>query len=636
MSFRSATHSLTVPRGDTVTVLPEEARAWAVQAGQLTELVQTMYSIVLYDTSTNEIYKSESPPLDPAGRTYNAEFYFRVPPKVHEMDEQFATNVVATQDGGKYVESYGSVFKHIRLSGTTGLRPNKVVRGEGIPASVNETLSGFNLAPPGAAQLDVLSGTGLSIQRRKIPSSEITGHDDIIFLRNIFRKYSDLKQSDQIAGRVVMLWRNIKDADYWVVEPEDFKLSQSASSPMTYEYNISLKILTKFSFEFVRGRDALEERLSMSRFYSRLQEYNQNILNIFLSLSTQIDRVRGLATAVSNLVLGPLVNVAVGLSAVRTSITGVERSVKQRAKECEQGILESLALVESIFSSTPQEPLINTLRKALRLIIRIQIEPGFNDGAVSETGSIINRYAEAYVRPGTATTPRRTPVDSTYIGSERAPSGAETTVVRGGEDIRDIAARVLGDRARWRILVAMNRLRYPFISTVPAPGVLVPGDSILYPSVSSRPGVLVSSGVTPEARTTPLQDSYGRDLRLKRVRVGDTILDDLDINQRGDIAQISGIDNVFQALEVKFNTQRGELPAHKDFGAKFPTGRKSTAVSFNDIRLTALATLKSDNRVDSVKSLRFTSSGDVLNVVADVVLVKSQDTINSTFSLRRF
>ena len=82
-----------------VTIQPDdERRAWATQGAQLTELIQNLYSIVLYDLENDQTLVS--PGLDPAGRTSNAEYFFRVPPKTHEISEPFATTIQGTQGGG--------------------------------------------------------------------------------------------------------------------------------------------------------------------------------------------------------------------------------------------------------------------------------------------------------------------------------------------------------------------------------------------------------------------------------------------------------------------------------------------------------------------------------------------------------
>jgi hypothetical protein len=181
-----------------------------------------------------------------------------VPPKVLEFSEPFATNVQATQNGGKYVESYGSIIKQIKVSGTTGLRPNKSTTTRILGNNVNTSgipILGSQLQTQ-ANQLGTLLGNGFS-NSSGIPADEATGHDDIIFLRNIFRLYSDIKADDVTSNgstyssrNVVMLWRNIKDLDYWVVEPEEFRIGQSSQSPLTYEYNISFKTLSRFNFTF--------------------------------------------------------------------------------------------------------------------------------------------------------------------------------------------------------------------------------------------------------------------------------------------------------------------------------------------------------------------------------------------------
>lgn len=627
MTFRTAKAALGVS-STTVTKLSDAQRDQATQGAQLTEMVQTLYSLVLYDTDKEATLVAEG--LDPAGRTKNAEYYFRVPPKVHEFAEPFASNVMNTQYHGKYVESYGSVIKSIRLSGTTGVRPNKLTSPTIPLLGISED------------QINTLLGAGLGGGIRKIPSGEATGHDDIIFLRNIFRKYSDIKSHDLISGRVVMLWRNIKDADYWVVEPEDFRLSQSSSNPLGYEYSISLKTLACFDLKYTVSVDPLEQSRIATRMVSRLQFYGQNILNIFLTVSHQINRIQGYATFVSNVVLGPMLGVINGLNAVKTSAFGIFRGLRNQVLTLSENLDDAISRLLTF--TVPQNPVIRGLRRAKLICARILSEPVASESAVRDVGQVLNRYATAYETPGTGTTARRSPDSSpTYIGSETSPASVGTDIVRPSEDIRDIALRLFGDRSRWRLIVALNRLRSPFISILGGPGVLAPGDSFLFPSDQERPSTLVgtqnpSSDETngdPQANTTG-QQAYGRDLRLKSVFIGTEEITDLQINQRGDISSIQGLANVEQAIRIKFSTEKGELAAHPKFGAKFSIGRKATPSSFNELRLNTLSTLLSDNRVASVRNLKFIAAGDGLAVSADVELTQAQDILNTSFALRRF
>lgn len=627
MPFTKSAVQLGVPFNNTVTRVTEEQRAQAVQGAQLTELIQNLYSIVLYDTQADAVL--ESPDLDPANRTKNAEYFFRVPPKTHELQEPFATTIQPTQDGGKYVESYGSIIKALRVSGTTGLRPNK---------SSSPVVPLLNVSE---AQLAGLLGNGLNSSPRRIPKDEKTGYDDIIFLRNIFRRYSDLKASDELAGRVVMLWRNIKDADYWVVEPEDFKLSQNAQSPLTYEYSISLKTLSRFDFSYAAPADPLESARSRQRMLSRLQEYGQNILNVFLTISNQLNRVQGFATFLSNTVLAPIVNVINGLNAVKTSAYGVVRGLRTQVLTLESNLTTAIEQLVSSETLETQDSILRNLRRTQILCARILTEPVASESSTADASLLVSRYAAAYETPGGLTTPRRSPEFSpTYIGTETLTDSVGSDVVYPGESLRDVASRLLGDPSRWRILATLNRLRSPFISATGGPGVLAPGDSILFPTQGRGPtstiGTQNPTNNQYRGPDDPVVQAYGRDLLLKSTQVGGAELTDIVLSQSGDLATIQGVPNVEQALKVKFTTERGELPAHPKFGAKYPLGKKATPASFNELRITTINTLVSDTRVEDIRDLRFIAVGDKLAVKVDIALVNARNIVPVTLALRRF
>ncbi|NBU69851.1 MAG: hypothetical protein EBS53_00075 [Bacteroidetes bacterium] len=629
MAFSRTKTTLGLAFSDTVVTLSDEERARAVQGAQLTDLIQSLYSICLYDTNTDAILEAE---LDPGKRTKNAEYFFRVPPKVHEFDEPFATSISNTQDHGKYVESYGSIQKAIRISGTTGLRPNKIAPTTIPVLGVTET------------QLSAVLGNGLSPSIRTLSPDEKTGHDDIIFLRNIFRKYSDLKASDSLSGRVVMLWRNLKDADYWVVEPEDFKLSQGSNSPLTYEYSIAFKTLARFDFSYSLTPDPLEDARSRQRIASRVQEYGQNILNIFFTVSNQLNRLQGFSTFISNTILSPALGVINGLNAVKSTSFGVVRGLLNQVTTLSTNLQVAIAQLTEI--TEPADSVVRALRRLQIVCAQIQSEPIASESATPDVGLILNNYSAIYEIAGTITTARRAPDSSpTYIGYESTPAAVGADTVGEGEDIRDLATRLLGDRSRWRILVALNRLRSPFTAPVASPGVLAPGDTILFPADSavarSSATVGTQKPTTNETNgnaqaNTPVQLSYGRDLRLRSTFVGGTELTDLVINQRGDLSSIVGIPNVEQAVRIKFITERGELPAHPRFGAKFPIGTKATPSSFNELRINTINTLISDRRVNTVRQLSFNVVADTLTVSADVLLQNSQDIFSTSFALRRF
>lgn len=630
MPLKTSTNNLATAVDVTTVSVTRAQRDMAVGGAQLTELVQSLYSIALYDTIRDTVFVSAG--LDPGNRTNNAEYFFRVPPKVHEFDEPFATTITNTQDGGKYVESYGSILKSVRISGTTGLRPNK---------SVSSTIPFLGIS---ASQISTLLGANLNGNIAQIPRDETTGYDDIIFLKNIFRRYSDLKLSDQYAGSVVMLWRNIKDADYWIVEPEDFRISQNSASPLTYEYSISFKTLARFDFSYSQPFDPLDAARSKQRMLSRMQDYNQNLLNMFLVVSSRINSLQAYGTFITDSILSPVLNIINGITAVKTSGFGVATGLLNQVTKLAEDLPDAIDKLNTILPA--QDSVIRAFRRLELTCANILSEPIASKPAIRNVGWILNKYAKPYERPGSGTTAAKAPTSSpSYIGYESAPAVVNSDTVYPEEDIRDVAARLLGDRSRWKILVTLNELISPFISPTGGPGVLMPGDAILYPADRVIGGdtttVAAQDPTTDGTRNnsqanTAGQLAYGRDLRLQSAFVGSSEITDLVINQRGDLGSIVGIPNVEQAIRIKFITERGELPAHSKFGAKFPIGRKASPASFNAFRIDALRTLTSDNRIKTVKYLDFVAVEDVLAIAADLVMTDSQNILSTSFALRRF
>ncbi len=165
--------------------------------------------------------------------------------------------------------------------------------------------------------------------------------------------------------------------------------------------------------------------------------------------------------------------------------------------------------------------------------------------------------------------------------------------VKQFDDIRRLAQQLLGDLHRWRELVAINRLEYPYIVSDPAQHlgkrVLRPGDRLLYPG---RP----VQQLTPASAQSAEADAYGRDLRLSRdghlVPIG------------GSLALVTGLENLEHALYRRINTPLGGLPAHpRTYGhlAKQYVGAVGEPESLTLIALEFERCIRRDSRVASVE-----------------------------------
>jgi len=620
----------------------------ALYTGRLVSFLKEQYSLFVWDTSRDAAAGSAGSlggnaeadayfkGLNPANPDSSAEFFFTVAPKVTELGEPFATTIVPTQRGGKFVESHGSIIKNIRIQGTTGVRPNRPLRpGATVP------LIGQGVG-------DLAQQFRLGDARREVPATEETGFTQIMFLNNIFRAYSDVKENNEASNNFVMVFRNNKDGESWIVEPMEFRKNRSSKSPLSYEYNIVLKTLAPFRNVFNPGEDPLKAVLATQKVFSRVQEFNQSLRRTFLIVSTQIRRLEGLGVFAQTQILDPLINVTRGLGVVRATGANFGRALAVNAQVLASNLDEAIDLLSGTPGVEAQDALVRSLRRSRITASRILSEPGVRE-TVRDTNDRQDRYSRAYTSAGDRTDlTRLTPSTGgsrTYLGNERTSNRYVQGTVNKGEDIRGCAGRLLGDRSRWKLLATVNDLKPPYFSSDGSGNTLKPGDSILYPVLNGGlEGETINSDNTDTSETAstkqgvvgPVQQAYGRDLRLRSVPVSNSgvALTDFAINQRGDLSSIVGIPNVSQGLILKFSTEKGELLAHPSYGAKFPIGSKATITSINDFRTQTESTLLSDPRVSNISSLDFISEGDVILVQSDVELIGSGDSVDLVVPVR--
>jgi len=127
----------------------------------------------------------------------------------------------------------------------------------------------------------------------------------------------------------------------------------------------------------------------------------------------------------------------------------------------------------------------------------------------------------------------------------------------------------------------------------------------------------------------------GRDLRLEPglFRFGLTA-------DRDDLAAVAGVDNLVQALLIRFNTPRGDLAAlgHPDYGSRLHEliGRSNDETTRNLVRLFTLETLRQEPRVGQVLDLGVqTVDGrpDLVLVSIKVTPIETETPVNLVFSI---
>lgn len=126
--------------------------------------------------------------------------------------------------------------------------------------------------------------------------------------------------------------------------------------------------------------------------------------------------------------------------------------------------------------------------------------------------------------------------------------------VKAGENIVSLASRLLGDPQAWTELVRLNRLRAPYLADEARPGVLSPGDAVLYPSPTAP------AAPPDAARLAAL--TYKRDLRVSG---RDLVL------SGGHLTTEVGLPNLRTAITRRLDTMLGMHPFHPGYGSLLRT-----------------------------------------------------------------
>jgi phage baseplate assembly protein W len=189
---------------------------------------------------------------------------------------------------------------------------------------------------------------------------------------------------------------------------------------------------------------------------------------------------------------------------------------------------------------------------------------------------------------------------------QRPIGGFRFVEVRRSDTLQQIAARELGNAARWPEIVGLNGLLPPFITDDPAlvrEGVVLSGQFLRVPAAVAA----ISAEAAPE-------DVFGRDAKLAGGLLGVAA---------GDFEVISGSDNLRQALQHAIETERGELIFHPDYGCLLRQiiGTVNGPTAAILAAQYAKATMLADARVERVSRAEAFVAGDAVTVQVEVLPV---------------
>lgn len=572
------------------------------------------------------------------------EFFFPVSPKSISLEEPPALNIQYTQGAGRFIEHQGSTMKTLNVSGTTGFRPMQGM----IP-----------FMPDGIIPIPTPNYSPTTFLFSPEVLSKNTGMQHFLKLRNLFRMYTDLKSCDLTSQRHVMVWFNMKEGEYFVVEPMNFTGQRDSSSPMTFTYNIQCQVI-----DFADGmgllptRDFIAWRALVSTVNPLqpvvdLLDFGDSLLDDF-KVSSEIlkasfaDAAEDLVDRVGTVQIaleeyrntGQIDSSTLNVATARSIMTTVDAINTKIGSNTDPSSPVSSLTTSDLYYRTE-----HTLTKTYRYAAQMNALVLDTISKVQGT-TIPSRYrqpGQSYVEatrgdyPALNADSNSTALSPGFINN--TPSAFTYDRVNGNEDIYRAAQRLLGDISYWKILVKVNRLEPPYISSQILPGrnVLHPGDIIKVPQFGGGTGdtdsVVTNSPLsqTGIAETQGLK-SLGTDIGLLLTSNGVETVMDLATTRSGDLEIVSGTKNVQQALNMKLIVERGTLPLHPEYGLLKLTGNKGTISLAVQQSIAFKSTMLSDKRVESVDKVSVTINGDTVQTKGDVKLRAVKVSVGTSLS----
>ena len=557
-------------------------------------------------------------------------YFFNLHPRAISVSEPFATQIVPTQGSGIYVESQGVVLRTLSISGTTGYRPSIGKIRTNDPSGVINHETG-----------------------------EPTGFLNFIQLRNVFRNYSDLKKNPRQTHKFYMIWYNGKEQEAWFFEPTTFLLNRDASSPFTYRYEISGTLTQKVFFSSIVSK--VDGGFSGLHFYLDSMRKAQSILTGGLLGGLLSETPVGNLADWMNLVneahetYDNVVNQMTGYLSDTVALTNTVPLLVVGAVSLAQSFLRTTKKVEDQFKGlaelleTPSDRLSygefwaekvfnfedfqkKTLRnslEALKILNSTAVEKGaFNSAYKKKSSSIsptaVSQYGSGNILP-----------DDVSWETEQIPNDFNL-------DFYAFLASKGVSRDFADAVIDYNGLQYPYISSHPTKkqsmsGVRGPG-SFIYMPAEPKPipqNIYTLLPYSMNKNTNVYEETLGRDIKLNKISSGTgQPTFSFAISPTGDLDVVQGRKNIEQAIEIKLNTTRGELPLHQGFGFVPIIGVKGTRnLNFN-LYLSLNDTMLSDGRIEDLSKVKIQIKEDQTNVSFNANIIASIPYVPVTFTTK--
>lgn len=529
-------------------------------------------------------------------------------PVRYTLTEPFALTLTPAEDDTVVAEENGVVIREITLEGTYGVTEKRA--------------RGFIGAQGGG---NLLSGT-----------------DHFQNLRNVFRKYSQLKQDPQRAANIQLIFHALRDDDHFVVTPREFATPRDATrTRVHYEYRITMAAIAEATQSALQRQDigvGFFDRLSntLRDINEAFNDVRAGIVDVTAGIANIRRKIGNIDAVVNNAI--QVVNAVGGfLSGASRLINYPYQLISSVTNQIDRAA-EDLALSVENNDFGPFDEHVRSLFQISNGIDRIaqsperfqadasRVEDFFEGERAITTGDISESETPLVGTPGPggATQGTRTRAVAGSAGQLAGLSiprgtGLQGIVVSRTDSIEGLATR---SGTTPEAIVLLNELKPPYITSAGGPGIAKPGDVLLVPADTGGP-----SG-EPRGANDYLSSEealYGVDLALDPVELANGRFE-LLVNETSDPEDADhsrGVGNVAQGTEITIGTEIGTTAFLPEVGIRRNVGSKGTTQHVLLASITLREALLQDDRISGIDSSRVVFDGRTGELTQEITPVVS-------------
>ncbi len=506
-------------------------------------------------------------------------FTLILPPTAITIKEPHRVSITKTF-GNAFVDDYGKDNIQITLKGFSGT-------AHAFPT--------FKTAGSQQEWSDVSLAASSAASQGRNPTDGYTGRDAFYIFRDKIMRYKDLEGWEKKELRVY----DLADEQAYKCVLLEFTLDRNAEQPINrYPFTISLFVyqrldqLTPKLTTIPISKEPVSALNEVDSLLDKIEQTYRNLQDIIDKVSLLKARSLELRTRyaqflaqTTQLITSPL-DIAKNFIDTAFSAMGLAYDTFRAGKYTRERYMN----VEELFRGS--------LNEGLR-IYGFQITQGWQ---VSKTVTI---EGDAGIDTNTditvATTRSIAPRTYEY-------SGLNVYTIKGDDTLQGIAQKELGDENLWPYIALVN-------SDIASNDDLVPGNELFLPiQVEPSEGTNKEQFIMTEDTA---RDPYGTDIRIDADG-------NLIIQENSDLALISGIANVKQAVDLMLNTEVGSLIKQSAYGIIAQAGFAGSSMAIRYLKLAIRSTLIQDPRIQNIDNMIVSLTSDVLNVSMNIGVVGAE------------